>query len=65
MVVNLHNRSEVEDFLRNASAGELLEERSHLQDLGAQGPQAAPESFLRDFVARIAYELRFRVQIPV
>lgn len=60
MVANLHDRVEVESFLRNASASELAAERCHLQDLMASVTPATPERLLGELAARIAYELRFR-----
>jgi hypothetical protein len=65
MLTDLHDHDEIERFLRDANAEDLLEERSHLQDLMANITPAAPEAFLKHFAARIAYELRFRVQQPV
>ena len=59
MVSDFRNRTQVERFLRDASAEELLEQRSRIQDLLAQVPGMAGEA--EQFVARIAYELRFRV----
>jgi hypothetical protein len=60
MVANLNDRVEVESFLRNANANELAAERSHIQDLMASVAPSAPDRFLRELAARIAYELRFR-----
>jgi hypothetical protein len=60
MVANLNDRVEVESFLRNANANELAAERSHLHDLMANVAPSAPDRFLRELAARIAYELRFR-----
>ena len=65
MVANFNDRTEVERFLRDASANELLVERGHLQDLMASVAPAAPEALLSQLVARIAYELRFRMPQPV
>lgn len=65
MLTNLHDRSEVESFLRDANAHDLIEERNHLQELMVNVVPSAHESFLQQFAARITYELRFRVQIPV
>lgn len=63
MVANLNDRAEVERFLRDASASELLAERGHLQDLMASVAPMAPEALLNQLAARIAYELRFRVPL--
>lgn len=60
MVANFHDRTEVERFLRDADAGELLAVRGQLQDLMANIAPQAPEAFLGELAARIAYELRFR-----
>ncbi len=57
MVSDLRNRSQVEHFLRNASAEELLEQRDHIPDLRTSVPDVDAERF----AARIAYELRFRL----
>ena len=65
MVANLNDRSEVERFLRDANAAELLAEHGHLQDLMASVAPAAPEAFLNQLAARISYELRFRVPQPL
>lgn len=65
MVANINDRTEVERFLRDASAHELLAERGHLQDLMASVAPAAPEALLSQLAARIAYELRFRLPQPV
>lgn len=61
MVANFNDRVEVERFLRNANADELLSEREHLQGLMAGVTPAASEHIVSKLVARIAYELRFRV----
>ncbi|MGE5466295.1 MAG: hypothetical protein ACM3Y9_02610 [Ignavibacteria bacterium] len=65
MVANIKDRTEVERFLRDASASELLAERDHLHDLMASVAPAAPEPLLDQLAARIAYELRFRIPQPV
>jgi hypothetical protein len=65
MVANLKNRTEVERFLRDADASELLAEREHLRDLMASVAPATPEPLLNHLAARIAYELRFRIPQPV
>lgn len=59
MVSDFRNRTQVEHFLRDASAEELLEQRSRIQDMLAEVPGMAGEA--ERFAARIAYELRFRV----
>lgn len=59
MVSDFRNRTQVEHFLRDASAEELIEQRSHIQDMLARVPAMAGEA--ERFAARIAYELRFRV----
>jgi hypothetical protein len=61
---NINNRTEVERFLRDADAEQLLAEREHLKTLMASAASAAPEP-LNQFAARIAYELRFRIPQPV
>ncbi len=65
MVGNLNDRKEVERFLRDADASELLAEREYLQDLMASVAPSAPEPLLDQLAARIAYELRFRIPQPV
>lgn len=65
MVANLNDRTAIERFLRDASAHELLAQRSHLQDLMASVESPAPEPLLSQLAARIAYELRFRMPLPV
>lgn len=61
MVANFYDRVEVERFLRDANADELNAEREHLQDLMASVTPATSEHIVCKIVARIAYELRFRV----
>lgn len=63
MVSDFRNRSQIEHFLRNASAEELLEQRSQIQDFLARTSASAGEA--EHLVARIAYELRFRVAQPL
>jgi hypothetical protein len=65
MVANIKDRTEVERFLRDADAEELLAEREYLEDLMASVAPAAPEPLLSQLAARIAYELRFRIPQPV
>ena len=65
MVANLNDRAEIERFLRDASANELLAERGHLQSLLASVVPPAPEPMLTQLAARIAYELRFRMPQPI
>jgi hypothetical protein len=60
MVSNINDRTEVERFLRNADAAELLAEREHIQELMENVSPNAPEALLRQLAARITYELRFR-----
>ncbi|MDO8931412.1 MAG: hypothetical protein Q7U97_03380 [Rhodocyclaceae bacterium] len=62
MVANFNDRTEVEHFLRDASAAELTAQRQHLQDLMASVTPPASEGVVKELAARIAYELRFRVQ---
>jgi len=59
MVSDFRNRNQIEQFLRNASAEELLAQRSQIRDMLAKTPSAATE--IERFAARIAYELRFRL----
>lgn len=63
MVSDIHDRSQIEHFLRNASAEELLAQRNHIQDMLARA--AAPAGDAERLVARIAYELRFRIPLAV
>jgi hypothetical protein len=63
MVSDLRNRPQVEHFLRNASAEELLEQRKRIPDLLARSPLSAGEA--ERFAARIDYELRFRLPLAV
>ncbi|GEM_PF-3656265 len=65
MVANLNDRAEVERFLRNADANELLAEHGHLQNLMASVARPVPEALLMQMVARISYELRFRMPQPI
>jgi len=58
MVANFKDRIEVERFLRDANAEELHAQRQQLITSTAAG---APEHMVWNLVARIAYELRFRV----
>lgn len=62
---NVNNRTEVERFLRDADANQLLAERDHVKDLMASVSPAAPKPLLSQFAARIAYELRFRIPQPI
>ena len=61
MVASFGDRIRLERFLRDASAAELSVEREHLQSLLSNTPQAVSEDIIRELVARITYELRFRV----
>lgn len=65
MVSNLQDRTEVENFLRNADAAELLAERQHIQELMENVSPNAPEALLKQLAARIAYELRFRAPLGI
>lgn len=62
---NVNNRTEVERFLRDADANQLLAEREHVKDLMASVVPTAPKPLLNQFAARIAYELRFRIPQPI
>jgi hypothetical protein len=62
---NVNNRTEVERFLRDADANQLLAEREHVKDLMASVSPTAPKPLLSQFAARIAYELRFRIPQPI
>ncbi|HEX8964325.1 MAG TPA: hypothetical protein VF801_15075 [Rhodocyclaceae bacterium] len=62
---NINNRTEVERFLRDANADQLIAEREHLKTLMASAAPSAPAALLSDFAARIAYELRFRIPQPI
>lgn len=59
MVSDLRNRDQVERFLRNANAEELLERRRQIESLLSQSP--SPFVDAERLIARIAYELRFRI----
>ena len=63
MVSDLRDRAQVERFLRNADAAELLEQRSQLENMLAQA--AAPPLEVTRLIDRIAYELRFRISQSV
>ncbi len=63
MVSDIRNRTQIEKFLRDASAEELLEQRSRIQSLLDSSPAHAGEA--QHLLTRIAYELRFRVQQPI
>ena len=63
MVSDLRDRTQVERFLRNADAAELLEQRCRLESLLAQ--TADPFGEMERLMLRIAYELRFRIPQPV
>lgn len=65
MVGNIKDRTEVERFLRDADANELLAEREHLKYLMASVAPAVPEPLLSQLAARVAYELRFRIPQPI
>ena len=65
MVANFNDHTEIERFLRDASAHELLAERGHIQELMTNDVPVAPESLLSQLTARIAYELRFRIPQPI
>ena len=62
MVANFSDRADVERFLRDANADELNAERTHLQNLMADLTPTAAQRIGSNLMARIAYELRFRVQ---
>lgn len=65
MVADLQDRTQVENFLRDASAAELMEQRHQLQALMA-GPVPSINPLQAEWlVARIAYELRFRMPVTV
>jgi hypothetical protein len=64
MVSDLRNRNQLEHFLRDASAEELLEQRGRIQSLLSQSPTALGDDAER-LMARIDYELRFRVPQPI
>ena len=59
MVSDFRNRNQIEQFLRNASAEDLLAQRNQILEMMVKTPSAAVE--VERFAARIAYELRFRV----
>lgn len=61
MVADLQDRTQVESFLRDASAAELMEQRHHLQALMAAPAPSINPLQAEWLVARIAYELRFRL----
>jgi len=61
MVANFNDRVELERFLRDANVEELNTEREHLQRMMSDITPAASEHIVQNLVARIAYELRFRV----
>lgn len=63
MVSDFRNRHQVEQFLRDASAEELIEQRSRIERLLVQTPSAMTEA--ERLMARIAYELRFRIAQPI
>lgn len=63
MVSDFRNRTQIEHFLRDASAEELLEQRNRIEDLLAG--TLAPVGEVKQLADRIAYELRFRVPQPV
>lgn len=63
MVSDLRDRTQVERFLRNADAAELLEQRCRLENMLAQA--ADPLGEAEKLMLRIAYELRFRIPQPV
>lgn len=65
MVSNFQDRAEVETFLRNADAAELLAEREHIQELMENVTPNAPEALLKHLAARITYELRFRAPVGI
>jgi hypothetical protein len=60
MVSDIRNRTQIEKFLRDASAEELMEQRNRIQSLLDTSPAQAGEA--QHLLTRIAYELRFRVQ---
>lgn len=61
MVANFNDRTEVERFLREANADELNAQRKHLQKMIGDAPAALSRDSAGELMARIAYELRFRV----
>ncbi|HEX8989386.1 MAG TPA: hypothetical protein VF816_15625 [Rhodocyclaceae bacterium] len=63
MVSDLRNRDQVERFLRNASAEELVAQRDRIASLRSQSQSAVADA--ERLMARIAYELRFRVPQPI
>jgi len=63
MVSDLRNRNQIEHFLRNASAAELIEQRSRIQSGLSESPAALGDA--ERLIARIGYELRFRVPQPI
>lgn len=65
MVADLHDHTQVERFLRNASADELVAQRDRLQSLLEGNAQADSAKHAERLVARIAYELRFRMPLTV
>lgn len=64
MVANFQNRVEVEQFLHDANANDLLVARNQVQTLMASHNFNLPEPVLARLAARIGYELRFRVPLP-
>ncbi len=63
MVSDLRNRKQIEHFLRDASAEELLEQRNRLESLLSQSETTVAD--VERLIARIAYELRFRMPQPI
>jgi hypothetical protein len=63
MVSDLRNRNQLEHFLRNASADELLEQLGRIKSLVSESPAAVADA--ERLIARIGYELRFRLPQPV
>jgi hypothetical protein len=63
MVSDLRDHPQIERFLRNASAEELIEQRNHIQELLTQA--VAADGDAERLISRIAYELRFRIPQPI
>ncbi|CAG0969371.1 hypothetical protein RHDC4_01175 [Rhodocyclaceae bacterium] len=65
MVADLQDHTQVERFLRNASADELVAQRDRLQSLLDHNTPTDNAMHAEKLVARIAYELRFRMPLAV
>jgi hypothetical protein len=59
MIVNVHNRREVESFLRFANLNELVAEQERLNRLLVSHSQEESETQLKALAGRINYEMRF------